>query len=104
MSWLVLVVSGGFEAVWAVALSKSDGFKKLLPTIVFALALIISVGGLAWAMLEIPTGTAYAVWVGMGATLAVVWSFLTGVEKPDLAKILLLIALVGSVIGLKLVS
>ena len=104
MSWLVLVVSGGFEAVWAVALSKSDGFKKLLPTIVFALALIISVGGLAWAMLQIPTGTAYAVWVGMGATLAVVWSFLTGVEKPDLAKTLLLIALVGSVIGLKLVS
>lgn len=104
MSWLVLIISGAFEAVWAIALSKSEGLKKWKPALVFIVAMTLSVGGLAWAMLEIPTGTAYAVWVGMGATLTVAWGFITKQEKPTFARIVLLMVLVGSVIGLKLVS
>ena len=95
MSWLVLIVSGAFESVWAIALSESNGLKKWKPALVFFVAMAISVGGLAWAMLEIPTGTAYAVWVGIGATLAVIWGFVTKQEKPTTARILLLVLLVG---------
>jgi quaternary ammonium compound-resistance protein SugE len=55
-------------------------------------------------MVDLPTGTAYAVWVGIGATLTVLWGFVTGQERATTARILLLILLVGSVIGLKAVS
>lgn len=104
MAWIILILSGAFEAVWAVALSQSKGFKRLVPTIVFVVALIISMAGLAWAMLSLPPGTAYAVWVGVGATLAVVWGLVTGKESAGTARILLLLLLVGSIVGLKLVS
>lgn len=73
MSWLVLVVSGLFEAVWATALGRSAGFTRLWPTVIFAVAIVISMGGLAYAMRELPTGSSYAIWVGIGATGAVVY-------------------------------
>ena len=104
MAWFVLIVSGMFEAVWAAALAASDGFKKVGPTVVFFAALAVSMGGLAWAMTFLPTGTAYAVWVGVGATLAVLWGFVTRQERATMARILLLLLLVGSVVGLKVVS
>ncbi|MGD7705449.1 DMT family transporter [Microlunatus sp. Y2014] len=104
MSWFILIASGMLEAVWAAALSASDGFKRWRPIVVFAVSLIISMAGLAWAMREIPTGTAYAVWVGIGATLTVVWGFITKQERPTIARVLLLVLLVGSVVGLKAVS
>lgn len=69
MAWLVLVVSGLLEAVWATALGKSDGFSRPLPTLVFAVASLVSFIGLAHATRSLPVGTAYAVWVGIGASL-----------------------------------
>ncbi|GLU50303.1 DMT family transporter [Nocardiopsis ansamitocini] len=104
MSWFLLVASGMLEAVWAVALSASQGFKRWRPTVLFFVALPLSLAGLAYAMLDLPTGTAYAVWVGIGATLTVVWGFVTGQERATLARALLLLLLVGSVVGLKVVS
>ncbi|GAA4282668.1 multidrug efflux SMR transporter [Brevibacterium daeguense] len=104
MAWFVLVVSGMLEAVWASALSASQGFKKIRPTIVFVVAMVVSMLGLSWAMTSIPTGTAYAVWVGIGATLTVVWAMVTRQESASVAKIVLLVLLVGSVVGLKAVS
>ncbi|MER8026024.1 DMT family transporter [Glutamicibacter protophormiae] len=104
MYWLVLIVSGLFEAVWATALGLSDGLSKLVPTIVFFSALLLSMGGLAYAMKEIPTGTAYAVWVGIGASLTVVYSMATGQEPVTLLKMVFILGLVGCVIGLKAVS
>ncbi len=101
MSWFVLVVSGMLEAVWATALSASRGFTRPVPTILFVLSLAASMLGLAWAMTAIPTGTAYAVWVGIGATLTVVWSMVTGAETASRARIALLLLLVGCVAGLK---
>lgn len=103
-AWIILVVSGVLEAVWATALGKSEGFTKLVPSIVFGVALAASMAGLALAMREISTGTAYAVWVGIGATLTVLWGFATGQERPTTTRILLLVLLVGSVVGLKVVS
>ncbi|WBU37210.1 DMT family transporter [Homoserinibacter sp. YIM 151385] len=104
MSWLVLILSGLLEAVWASALASSKGFRRVGPTIVFAVALLLSMAGLAFAMTELPTGTAYAVWVGIGATLTVVWAMIRGIERASVARILLLVLLVGSVVGLKAVS
>ncbi|WP_028708880.1 DMT family transporter [Propionicicella superfundia] len=104
MSWIVLVVSGVLEAVWAAALAASHGFRRLIPTLVFTLACGVSMAGLAYAMTDLPTGTAYAVWVGIGATLTVVWGIVTGAERVTVARVLLLALLVGSVVGLKVVS
>ena len=104
MAWIVLVISGVFEAVWAVALSASGGFRRPVPTILFIVALVASMVGLALAMTQLPTGTAYAVWVGIGATLTVLWGIATGKERISAARSLMLVLLVGSVIGLKVVS
>lgn len=104
MAWVVLIVSGMLEAVWAVALSSSRGFKRVIPTLVFFLAFSVSMVGLAWAMTSVPTGTAYAVWVGIGATLTVVWGFMTREERPTILRLILLLLLVGCVVGLKVVS
>ena len=104
MAWLVLILSGVFEAVWAVALSVSGGFRRRGPVIVFVVALVLSLAGLAYAMTELPTGTAYAVWVGVGASLTVLWSVVRGYERMSLVKALMLVLLVGSVVGLKAVS
>ena len=102
MSWIVLVLSGALEAVWATALSRSEGFTKLGPSVLFVVTLVASMGGLAWALRELPVGTAYAVWVGIGAALTVVYAMATGAETVSTLKILFLLMIVGGVIGLKL--
>lgn len=103
MSWFVLVLSGVLEAVWATALGKSEGFSRLGPTVVFASALIASMAGLAFAMRDLPVGTAYAVWVGIGAVLTVVYAMSTGEEPLSALKVLFLVMIVAGVVGLKLV-
>jgi len=104
VSWIILIASGVLEAVWATALGKSEGFTKLWPSIIFGGALAFSMAGLALAMREIPIGTAYAVWVGIGAALTVTWSMLSGDTSVSWVKIVLLLGLIGCVIGLKLVD
>lgn len=102
MSWIVLIVSGVLEAVWATALGRTEGFTRLVPSLVFAAALLLSMGGLAYAMRTLPVGTSYAVWVGVGAALTVAWAMWTGEEPVSLVKVLLIVGLVGCVVGLKL--
>ena len=87
----------------AVALGKSEGLSRLVPAAVFLLALAASMGGLAYAMRALPIGTAYAVWVGIGASLAVVFGMVSGDESVTLMKVVLLCGLIGCVVGLKLV-
>ena len=102
MAWAVLIVSGILEAVWATALGKSAGFSKLTPTIIFIVALIMSMAGLAYAMRTLPTGTSYAVWVGVGATLTVVYAMATGTEPFTMLKAIFLLLIVTGIVGLKL--
>lgn len=102
MAWVILIASGVLEAVWATALGKSEGFTRLWPSVTFGISLALSMAGLAWAMRDIQIGTAYAVWVGIGATLTVGWAMLSGDEAFSLVRVLLIAALVGCVIGLKL--
>ena len=104
MSWIVLIVSGVLEAVWATALGLSAGFTKLWPSVIFGVALIASMGGLAFAMRDISTGTAYAVWVGIGAALTVLYAMLFGGEGFSLVRVLLILGLVACIVGLKLTS
>lgn len=104
MSWLILVASGALEAVWAIALGKSEQLTKLWPSIIFLVGLALSMVGLAWAMKEIPTATAYAVWVGIGASLTVIWTMIVGETDVSWIRILLLMGLVGCIIGLKLID
>jgi quaternary ammonium compound-resistance protein SugE len=104
MPWLVLIVSGVLESVWAVALGKSESFSRLLPSVVFLVALVCSMVGLALAMRELPTATSYVVWVGIGAVLTTAYSLVTGEEAASPLKIVLLGVIVASVVGLKVLA
>jgi quaternary ammonium compound-resistance protein SugE len=104
MAWIVLIVSGVLEAVWATALGKTEGFTRLWPSVIFAIGITVSIVGLAYAMREIPVGTAYAVWVGIGASLTVIYAMVFGGEPASVLKILLILGLIGCVIGLKFVD
>ena len=104
MAWVILIASGVLEAVWATALGKSEGFTKLWPSVIFVGALALSMAGLAWAMRDISTGTAYAVWVGIGAALTVIWAMVTGETDVSWVKLALIVGLVGCVDGLKFVD
>lgn len=104
MSWLVLVLSGVLEAVWATALGKSDGLSRLTPSIIFLVSLVMSMTGLGYAMRELPVGTSYAVWVGIGAVLTVAYSIVFGGEATSAFKLLFLAGIIGCIIGLKVIG
>src|SRR3712207_6821814 len=98
MAWLILLLSALFEAVWATALGHSDGLTLLAPTAVFLAALTASMAGLSWAMRSIPIGTAYAVWVGVGAALTVAHAMATGDEAFSVSKVVFIGGIVCAVI------
>ncbi|MQA04147.1 MAG: ligand-binding protein SH3 [Streptosporangiales bacterium] len=102
MAWLVLVVSGLLETAWATALSASNGFRRLVPSLVFVVALALSMGGLAVALRAIPVGTGYAVWVGIGAVGTAVAGMTWFGEPVSAAKIVCLGLIVSGIVGLKL--
>ena len=102
MYWLVLILSGVLEAVWATALGRTEAFTRLAPSVVFAVALAASMAGLAYAMRGLPVGTAYAVWVGIGAALTAGYAMWSGQEPVSGVRVLLLAGIVGCVIGLKI--
>ncbi|MEZ4500595.1 MAG: multidrug efflux SMR transporter [Thermomicrobiales bacterium] len=101
MSWVILVVSGLLEAVWATALGRSDGLSRPGPTTVFLLAVVLSMVGLATAMRSIPIGTAYAIWVGIGAVGTVSYGIVAGTETASPMRMVFLAGIVVCVAGLK---
>jgi quaternary ammonium compound-resistance protein SugE len=102
VSWFVLVLSGVLEAVWATALGRTEGFTRPAPTVVFVLGLVTSMLGLAYAMRSLPVGTAYAVWVGIGAALTAGYAMASGEEPLSALRVLLVLGIVACVVGLKL--
>ena len=104
MAWIILLLSAVLEAVWATALEASNGFTLLVPSLVFAVAAVLSMAGLGYAMKSIAISTAYAVWTGLGAVLTVAWAMFTGTEEPGVLKVLFLAGIIGCVIGLKFVD
>lgn len=104
MAWVVLFASGIMESVWAIALGKAEGFTQPLPTVVFIVALVLSMLGLSYAVRQLPLGMSYAIWVGIGAAITIVYGMVTGAEPVSLVRILLLAGLVGCIAGLKLTT
>lgn len=101
MAWVVLIVAGVLETVWAVALEGSKGFSRPLPSAVFAVALVLSTGGLGYAVRSIPLGTGYAVWVGIGAVGTALYGMAALGDAMTAARVGCLLLIVGGVVGLK---
>lgn len=102
MAWIVLVISGLLETAWAIALDRSAGFSRLVPTLVFAVTAALSMVGLAYALREIPVGTGYAVWVGIGAVGTALVGMVALNESTSLPRIICLLLVVAGVVGLKI--
>jgi quaternary ammonium compound-resistance protein SugE len=102
MAWILLVVAGLFEVGWAIGLKYTDGFTRLVPTALTLTTMAISVFLLGLAAKSLPIGTAYAVWVGIGAVGAAVmgiWLFGESASAPKLVSLALIVA---GIVGLKL--
>lgn len=104
MAWLLLVIAGLFETGWAVGLKYSEGFTRLAPTLVTGVALVISMALLGIAARDLPIGTAYAVWVGIGAFGAAVLGVVLFGEPLTLARMGFLALLLVAIAGLRLTS
>ena len=104
MSWLILVVAGLFEVVWATLLGETKGFTRVVPTIGFLLALAVSMVLLQIATRTIPIGTGYAVWVGIGAIGAFLVAVLFRGQPTSTAQVLSIAALLVSIIAVKLTA
>ncbi|GAA3556642.1 multidrug efflux SMR transporter [Amycolatopsis ultiminotia] len=102
MAWLVLVFSGVLETVWAAAVAASKGFSKLWPSVLFFVALLFSMSGLAYSLRAIPIGTGYAVWVGIGAVGTAAYGILALHDPVSFGRIACLVLIVAGVVGLKL--
>jgi quaternary ammonium compound-resistance protein SugE len=102
MNWAILVVAGLFEVGWAIGLKYTEGFTRLWPTVWTVLAMIISLGLLGIAMKALPVGTAYSVWVGVGAVGTVVLGIVLLGESAGLARMISVALIVAGIVGLKL--
>jgi quaternary ammonium compound-resistance protein SugE len=102
LAWSLLVGAGLLEVVWAIALKQSEGFSRIVPSVVGIVAAVTSFVMLAFALRWLPVGTAYAVWVGIGAALTVGWAMATGVEPFSVLKVLFIAGLVGGAAGVAL--
>ncbi|WP_047552205.1 quaternary ammonium compound efflux SMR transporter SugE [Methylotenera sp. G11] len=102
MSWAILVAAGLLEVVWAVGLKYTYGFTKFWPTCGTVLAMVLSVGLLGVAMKSLPVGTAYAVWVGIGAIGTAICGIFLFSEAVNAGRVLSLALIFAGIIGLKL--
>ncbi|SFL30645.1 DMT family transporter [Geodermatophilus ruber] len=102
MAWVVLVISGLFETVWAVALAESKGFTRPIPVTIWAVGMVVSMAGLAYALRELPVGTGYVIWVGIGAVGTAAYGMVVLGEPVTALRLLCLTLIVGGVVGLKL--
>ncbi|PBJ83373.1 quaternary ammonium compound-resistance protein SugE [Lysobacteraceae bacterium NML93-0399] len=104
MSWLILVLAGLFEIAWAIGLKYTEGFTRLWPTVGTVAAMAISVTLLGIAMRELPVGTAYAVWVGIGAVGTVILGMVLLGDAASPWRLISLALIIAGIIGLKLAS
>ncbi|WP_370547964.1 quaternary ammonium compound efflux SMR transporter SugE [Edwardsiella tarda] len=104
MSWIVLLIAGLLEVVWAISLKSSHGFTRLWPSLITLVAMVASVLLLAHAMKTLPAGTAYAVWTGIGAVGAAIMGITLLGEPASLLRLLSLALIVAGIVGLKLSS
>ncbi|MGE8410460.1 MAG: quaternary ammonium compound efflux SMR transporter SugE [Pseudomonas sp.] len=101
MSWIILFFAGLFEVGWAVGLKYTDGFSRPLPTVLTIAAMAISLGLLGLAMKELPLGTAYAIWTGVGAVGTVIAGIILFGESMALVRLLSVALIIAGLVGLK---
>jgi len=104
MPWIMLVIAGGLEVIWAIGLKESHGFSRFAPSLITIIAMLGSFGLLGWAVRSLPLGLSYAIWTGIGALGVVVVSafwFEEGVSPPQIAC---MIAIIGGIVGLKIMT
>lgn len=104
MAWIILVLAGLFEIAWAVGLKYTEGFTRLWPTLGTLAAMAVSVGLLGVAMRTLPVGTAYAIWVGIGAVGTVVLGIVLMGDAANPGRLISLGLIIAGIIGLKLAS
>ncbi len=104
MAWINLFIAGLFEVMWAISLKYSNGFTNLIPSVITAIGMVASYYFLALAVKELPIGTAYTIWTGMGAVGAVILGIILFSEQVSPARILFLSLIIIGIIGLKLTS
>ncbi|ALE87212.1 MULTISPECIES: quaternary ammonium compound efflux SMR transporter SugE [Pseudomonas] len=102
MSWIILFFAGLFEVGWAVGLKYTDGFSRPLPTALTVGAMIISLGLLGLAMKELPLGTAYAIWTGVGAVGTVIAGIILFGESMALFRLASVALIIAGLVGLKM--
>ena len=103
-AWTLLIVAGLLEIVWAVGLKYTEGFSRPLPTAITLTAMVLSIVLLGRALRTIPVGTGYAVWTGIGAVGTAVVGILVLGESRDAGRLVALSAIIGGIVGLKMVS
>ena len=104
MNWAILVLAGLFEIGWAIGLKYTEGFTRLWPTVGTVLAMAISLGLLGIAMKSLPGGTAYAVWVGVGAVGTAILGIVLLGEPANAGRMISLALILAGIIGLKLAT
>ena len=104
MAWIILVLAGLFEIGWAIGLKYTEGFTRLWPTLGTFAAMVVSLGLLGVAMKTLPVGTAYAVWVGVGAVGTAILGIALLGEPANAGRVASLALIVAGIIGLKLAS
>ncbi len=104
MAWLVLILAGLLEVIWAVGLKYTEGFTRLWPSVGTLVAMVLSVLLLGWAMKTLPMGTAYAIWVGVGAVGTVILGIVLFGEPATAPRLISVALIVAGIIGLKLAS
>ncbi|WP_028550097.1 quaternary ammonium compound efflux SMR transporter SugE [Paenibacillus sp. UNC451MF] len=104
MAWIYLIIAGLFEVVWAVSIKYTNGFTKLVPTVVTIAGMAVSFYFLSQALKSLPMGTAYAIWTGIGAMGTVIVGMLFLGEPRDAIRLLFLLLIVGGIVGLKVTA
>ncbi len=104
MSWLILILAGLFEVGWAIGLKYTEGFTRLWPTVGTALSMVVSLGLLGIAMKDLPVGTAYSVWVGVGAVGTVILGIVLFNEPVNPLRLVSVGLIIAGIIGLKLAT
>ena len=104
MAWLALIIAGLFEVAWAIGLKYSEGFTRLLPSVITLTCMVISFYLLSLAIKQLPIGTAYAIWTGIGAVGTAFIGILFMNESKDLARIISILLIIAGIVGLKIFS
>jgi quaternary ammonium compound-resistance protein SugE len=104
MSWVYLFVAGLFEIGWAIGLKYTNGFTRLVPTVLTAISMAISLGLLGLALKTLPVGTAYAVWTGVGAVGTAILGIYLLSEPANIGRLVCIGLIVAGIVGLKVVS